>query len=155
MLELCKGSPATRKTVKKRWQCDNVTMGNSIPPKEGFWPKRKGLRTLWNGFLYQLNIFRRQMSLFYPFRGGCRKGTMSPFFIVFLQQGFPKGRVQKKSEKVWSFAKLPSDPLPPGLVIFPTKKIDPQFFFLEIRPLLGETNFTLGPISKSILFLLL
>ena len=40
---------------------------------------------------------------------------------------------------------------PPGLVIFHTKKIDPHFF-LEIRPLLGETNFTLGPISKSIIF---
>ena len=68
-----------------------------------------------------------------------------------LREGF-----RKKCEKVWSFAKPPSDPPPPppGLVIFPTKKIDPQFF-LEIRPLLGETNFTLGPISKSILFLLL
>ena len=63
----------------------------------------------------------------------------------------PKGRVQKKKrEKVWSFAKPPSDP-PPVWSFFTRKKLTP-IFFLEIRPLLGETNFTLGPISKSIIF---
>ena len=43
-----------------------------------------------------------------------------------------KRRVQKKnSEKVWSFAKPPSDPPPhpPGMVIFPEKKLTPIFFF--------------------------
>ena len=57
---------------------------------------------------------------------------------------------EKKREKVWSFAKPPSDP-PPGYNLFSEKKLTP-IFFLEIRPLLGETNFTLGPISKSIIF---
>ena len=35
---------------------------------------------------------------------------------------------KKKPEKVWSFAKLPSDP-PPQFGIFPNKKITPIFFW--------------------------
>ena len=60
-----------------------------------------------------------------------------------------EGCTKKNPEKMWSFAKLPSDP--PPVWSFFRKKFD-LHFFLEIRPLLGETNFTLGPISKSILF---
>ena len=42
---------------------------------------------------------------------------------------------KKYGGKVWSFAKPPSDP----------------HFFFQNKTLLGDTNFTLGPISKSIL----
>ena len=66
-----------------------------------------------------------------------------------LREGFKK----KKCEKVWSFAKPPSDPpTPHRFGHFSDEKIDRHFFFLEIRPFLCETNFTLGPISKSIFF---
>ena len=65
-------------------------------------------------------------------------------------QHFREGKGSKKYGLLPNPPRTP--PPPPGLVIFPTKKIYPQFFFLEIRPLLGETNFTLGPISKSIIF---
>ena len=68
---------------------------------------------------------------------------------ILRQAQLREGLKKTYLEKVWSFAKPPWDP--PGMVIFPEKKIDPHFF-LEIRLLLGETNFTLGPISKSILF---
>ena len=45
-----------------------------------------------------LRFLKQQMSPFYPFRGGggCRKGTMSPFFTVFLYRGFPYYRCQKR-----------------------------------------------------------
>ena len=57
------------------------------PPKEGIWPKHKILRTLSNGCLYQLNIFRRQMSSSYPFgRGGgyAQRGQCHLFYRFFL-----------------------------------------------------------------------
>ena len=60
------------------------------------------------------------------------------------------GRVPKKMWKSIVFCQTPFGP-PPRFGHFSDEKIDPQFF-LEIRPILGETNFTLGPISKSILF---
>jgi len=61
--------------------------------------------------------------------------------IHYILRMNSKGRVQKKKlEKVWSFAKPPSDP-PPGLVIFPTKKIDPQFFFFRNKTLIGWNKF--------------
>ena len=67
-----------------------------------------------------------------------------PNFFYISSYTFSEGLKKTYSEKVWSFAKPPSDP--PGMVIFPEKKLTP--IFLEVRPLLGETNFTLGPISK-------
>ena len=54
---------------------------------------------------------------------------------------------------MWSFAKLPSDP-PPSLA-FCQKKIYPHFLLLKIASLMAETNFTLGPTSKTNKFHLL
>ena len=62
-----------------------------------------------------------------------------------LREGF------KKNVKKYGLLPNPPQTPPPRFGHFSGKKIDPHFF-LEIRPLLGETNFTLGPISKSILF---
>ena len=52
-----------------------------------------------------------------------------------------------------SFAKLPSDP-PPQFGIFSKKNL-PPFFLLKIASLMAETNFTLGPTSKTNQFPLL
>ena len=44
-----------------------------------------------------LSVIRQQMSPFDPFRGGVRqKGTMSPFFTVFLNESVPKWRPKKR-----------------------------------------------------------
>ena len=57
-----------------------------------------------------------------------------------------KGRVPKKKPYfLWSFAK------PPRYGLFTDKKIYPHFF-LEIESMIAKTNFTLGPIEKSIFF---
>ena len=53
---------------------------------------------------------------------------------------------------MWSFAKLPSDPLSQFGLAF-SKKI--PIFFLKIASLMAETNFTLGPTSKTNKFHLL
>ena len=50
---------------------------------------------------------------------------------------------------------LPNPPRTPPVWSFSRRRKLTPIFFLEIRPLLGETNFTLGPISKSILFIIL
>ena len=66
---------------------------------------------------------------------------------------YSKGRVHKKNpEKMWSFAKLPSDT--PQFGIFSKKKFTP-IFLLKIASLMAETNFTLGPTSKTNKFHLL
>ena len=67
-----------------------------------------------------------------------------------------KGRVHKKKpEKMWSFAKLPSDhPPTPTVWHFFKKKFTP-IFLLKIASLMAETNFTLGPTSKTNKFHLL
>ena len=39
---------------------------------------------------------------------------------------------------------------PPFVSNFARKKINPHFFFLEIESMIAKTNFTLGPIEKSI-----
>ena len=69
--------------------------------------------------------------------------------LITLREGCTK----KKPEKIWSFAKLPSDP-PPKFGIFSTKKFTP-IFLLKIASLMAETNFTLGPTSKTNKFHLL
>ena len=66
----------------------------------------------------------------------------------------PKGRVPKKNlGKSMVFYQTPLGPPapPPGLVFFPRKKLTP-IFFLKNASLMAETNFTLGPISKTIKF---
>ena len=65
-----------------------------------------------------------------------------------------EGCTNENPEKVWSFAKPPSDRPPPGLASF-QKKIYPYFFWLKIASLMAETNFTLGPTSKTNKFPLL
>ena len=55
---------------------------------------------------------------------------------------------------MWSFAKLPSDPPPPVWHFFKKKNL-PPFFLLKIASLMAETNFTLGPTSKTNKFPLL
>ena len=67
---------------------------------------------------------------------------------VNVRGGFKK----KKTWKSVVFCQTPPRPPPPRFGHFSHEKNWPPFFFLEIRPLLGETNFTLGPISKSIIF---
>ena len=42
----------------------------------------------------------------------------------------------------------PTPPPPPGLVFFTNKKFT-QFFLLKIASIMAETNFTLGPTSKT------
>ena len=64
-----------------------------------------------------------------------------------------EGCTNENPEKVWSFAKPPSDP-PPGLAFFPNKKFTP-IFFLKIASIMAETNFALGPTSKTNKFTLL
>ena len=49
----------------------------------------------------------------------------------------------------------PPDPPPPPRLAFFQKKIYPHFFFLKIASLMTETNFTLGPTSKTNKFPLL
>ena len=44
------------------------------------------------------------------------------------QQDLGEYTEKKNPEKVWSFAKPPSDPPPPGLVFFGEKKLTPIFF---------------------------
>ena len=68
----------------------------------------------------------------------------------FLREGLKK----KNWEKVWSFAKPPPDPPPPSLAFFQKKNL-PPFFLLKIASLMAETNFTLGPTSKTNKFPLL
>ena len=48
----------------------------------------------------------------------------------------------------------PRPPPPPGMVFFPRKNL-PPFFLLKIASLMAETNFTLGPTSKTNKFPLL
>ena len=64
-----------------------------------------------------------------------------------------EGCTKKNPEKMWSFAKLPPDP-PPSLAFFQKKNL-PPFFLLKIASLMAETNFTLGPTSKTNKFPLL
>ena len=61
--------------------------------------------------------------------------------------------VRKNPKKLCPFDKPPSDP-PPWFALFPRKKIEP-FFLLKIASLMAETNFTLGPTSKTNKFPLL
>ena len=56
-----------------------------------------------------------------------------------LTEGF-----QKRRGKVWSFTIPPSDPS----IVFVPEKNYPPFVLSEIRPLMGETNFTLVPYPK-------
>ena len=60
---------------------------------------------------------------------------------------------KKNPEKMWSFAKPPPGP-PPSLAFFQKKNL-PPFFLLKIASLMAETNFTLGPTSKTNKFHLL
>ena len=55
---------------------------------------------------------------------------------------------------MWSFAKLPPGPPPPVWHFFKKKNL-PPFFLLKIASLMAETNFTLGPTSKTNKFPLL
>ena len=64
-----------------------------------------------------------------------------------------EGCTNKNPEKVWSFAKPPSAPPSTGLAFF-QKKIYPNLL-LKIASLMAETNFTLGPTSKTNKFNLL
>ena len=57
-----------------------------------------------------------------------------------LREGF-----QKKKGKVWSLV-IPPRKSPPGMVFFPEKIL--PFLLSEIRPLMGETNFTHGANPK-------
>ena len=84
---------------------------------------------------YKRVIYLSQVIKWLTLNSGC-----SNFQCVLNREGFRK----KNWEKVWSFAKPPLAP-PPGYGLFFGTKIAPHFF-LEIIPLLGETNFTLGPI---------
>ena len=58
-----------------------------------------------------------------------------------------KGRVQKNSRKSVVFYQIPLG-LPPGLAFFRTKNLTP-IFLLKITSVMAETNFTLGPASKT------
>ena len=80
-------------------------------------------------------------------------GAMAIEVIIFSRNLLGKGARKKKPEKMWSFAKLPSDP-PPVWHLKKKKKI-PPFFLLKIASLMAETNFTLGPTSKTNKFHLL
>ena len=67
------------------------------------------------------------------------------------QGNLGKGRGPKKNlGKSMVFYQTPLGPPPHGL--FPEKKIDPHFLLLKNASLMAETNFTLGPISKTIKF---
>ena len=66
-----------------------------------------------------------------------------------------EGCTNENPGKVWSFAKPHSDPGPPPVWHFFKKKIYPHFFLLKIASFMAETNFTLGPTSKTITFPLL
>ena len=71
-------------------------------------------------------------------------------YMTFVQvrEGFQK----KISGKVWSFTKPLSDsPFPPVWSFSPQKNF-PPFCLLKNASLMAETNFTLGPISKTIKF---
>ena len=64
---------------------------------------------------------------------------------------FREGCTNENPEKVWSFAKPPSDP--PGLAFFPNKKFTP-ILFLKIASIMAKTNFALGPTLKKITLLM-
>ena len=55
---------------------------------------------------------------------------------------------QKKSGKSVVFCQTPLGPPPPCLAFFQKKNL-PPFFLLKIASLMAETNFTLGPTSKT------
>ena len=81
-----------------------------------------------------------------------------PHLVVVWVEGcgktlFSQGRVSKKEGKVWYFATPPPPPPPPppGMVFF-WEFFLPKFVLLEISSQRGETNVTLGPISKIIFF---
>ena len=65
-----------------------------------------------------------------------------------------KGARKKNPEKIGFFPKPPPDPPPPSLAFFQKKNL-PPFFLLKIASLMAETNFTLGPTSKTNKFHLL
>ena len=66
-----------------------------------------------------------------------------------------KGRVrEKKPGKNVVFCQTPLGPPPPSLAFFQKKNL-PPFFLLKIASLMAETNFTLGPTSKTNKFHLL
>ena len=62
-----------------------------------------------------------------------------------------EGVRKKNTYFLWSFAKPPlgPPPAPPRYGLFTDKKIYTHFF-LEIESMIAKTNFTLGPIEKSI-----
>ena len=76
-----------------------------------------------------------------------------PHLVVVWVEGcgktlFSQGRVSKKEGKVWYFAATP----PPPSMVFFWEFFLPKFVLLEISSQRGETNVTLGPISKIIFF---
>ena len=71
------------------------------------------------------------------------------YYIHFIQPN--KGRVRKKKTgKILVFSQTPPGPPPPPPVwhFFRAKNL-PPFFLLKIASLMAETNFTLGPTSKT------
>ena len=73
-------------------------------------------------------------------------------FVKFLlHDTIGEGCTNENPENVWSFGKPPSPPPPPVWHFF-KKKFTP-IFLLKIASLTAETNFTLGPTSKTKNFL--
>ena len=71
------------------------------------------------------------------------------YYARQLREGFKKKIVEK-------YGLLPNPPRtpPPGLAFFPNKKFY-SHFFLKIASIMAETNFALGPTSKTNKFTLL
>ena len=71
--------------------------------------------------------------------------------MLWEETSLREGCRKKKPYFLWSFAKPPPGPPPPRYGLFTDKKIYTHFF-LEIESMIAKTNFTLGPIEKSIFF---
>ena len=69
--------------------------------------------------------------------------------IFNLREGFKKNLGKSM---VFYQTPPPAPPPPPRYGLFPEKKFTPIFCLLKNASLMAETNFTLGPISKTIKF---
>ena len=105
-----------------------------------------------NHFLKAFAIFKKSYTFFQKIHAHFKKefsfsNRKCCFWDIAIRAFLRKvreGCTNENSEKVWSFAKLPSDPHPSGLAFF----LPP--FFLKIASIMAKTNFALGPTSKKI-----
>ena len=103
--------------------------------------------------LYFINIFFYTSLCIFIFTQTSLCNSCFCIFKVVLFPHLLREGLKKKGGKYGLLPNLPRTP-PPGFGLFSGKKLTP-IFFLKIASIMAETNFTLGPTSKTNKFLVL